>query len=74
MNKIAQRKYGRAYTERGTSITSLQADNQSQSIHVDKVLLPQREITVPLMLRNSTPEQTGYLRIHDLVVLVASHP
>lgn len=52
----------------------LQADSQSQSIHVDKVLLPQSEITVPLMLRNTTPEQTGYLRIHDLVVLVASHP
>ncbi|MDW8845877.1 DUF3251 domain-containing protein [Erwinia sp. MMLR14_017] len=45
----------------------LQAASQSQAISIADSLLPRSEITVPLRLSNISPEQLGYLRVHDIV-------
>lgn len=46
----------------------LQVDSQSQSVQVSASLLPRSEVIVPLRLSNITPEQLGYVRVHDIVV------
>lgn len=52
----------------------LQADSQSQAITIADSLLPRSEITVPLRLSNISPEQLGYLRVHDIVAKDAPQP
>lgn len=46
----------------------LSVDSQTQSVQVSASLLPRTEIIVPLRLSNITPEQLGYVRVHDIVV------
>ncbi|WP_158783335.1 DUF3251 domain-containing protein [Pantoea sp. BAV 3049] len=52
----------------------LQVDSQSQLINVAGSLLPRSEVTIPLRLSNTVPEQSGYIRVHDLVVQAPVQP
>ncbi|MEM6160561.1 DUF3251 domain-containing protein [Erwinia sp. P6884] len=46
----------------------LQASSQTQKVSVRESLLPRSEIAIPLRLSNFTPQQLGYVRVHDIVV------
>lgn len=52
----------------------LQVESQSQSLTVKDSLLARSEVTVPLRLSNITPEQLGYIRVHDIVLQDAPKP
>ena len=44
----------------------LNADSLSQTIAVPSALLPQSAVSVPLRLSGVSPEQLGYVRVHDV--------
>lgn len=44
----------------------LNADSLNQTIEVPASLLPQASVSVPLRLSGITPEQLGYVRVHDV--------
>lgn len=50
----------------------LNADALSQSIEVPASLLPQSAVVVPLRLSGISPEQLGFVRVHDVVPLSAA--
>ncbi|AXF74884.1 DUF3251 domain-containing protein [Erwinia tracheiphila] len=56
-----------------TSGQPLRNTAQNQTITARPPLQPQREITLPVAINNSTPDQTGYFRIHHLVVITDAH-
>ncbi|MEG3109972.1 DUF3251 domain-containing protein [Pantoea sp. T14] len=45
----------------------LNADSLNQTIDVPAALLPQTSVSVPLRLSGLTPDQLGYIRVHDVV-------
>lgn len=55
-----------------TSGQPLQVNSQTQQVSVRESLLPRSEIAIPLRLSNVSPQQLGYVRVHDIVV--APHP
>lgn len=44
----------------------LNADSLSQTISVPASLMPRSSVTVPLRLSGLSPEQLGYIRVHDV--------
>ncbi|MBP2196695.1 DUF3251 domain-containing protein [Pantoea cypripedii] len=44
----------------------LNADSLSQTISVPASLMPRSSVTVPLRLSGLSPEQLGYVRVHDV--------
>jgi len=50
----------------------LSASSLSQPINVPATLMPRSSVTVPLRLSGLSPEQLGYVRVHD-VLPAASH-
>lgn len=46
----------------------LSISSMSQKIEVASTLLPRSQVSVPLRLSNLSPEQLGYVRVHDVVV------
>ncbi|KQN63109.1 DUF3251 domain-containing protein [Erwinia sp. E602] len=51
----------------------LTVDSQTQQIAVHAALLPRSEASIPLPLNNLTPQQLGYVRVHQ-VLLTDSAP
>lgn len=49
----------------------LSISSMSQKIEINPTWLPRRQVSVPLRLSNLSPDQPGYVRIHD-VLLTAS--
>ncbi|MCX8957973.1 DUF3251 domain-containing protein [Erwinia psidii] len=47
----------------------LQINKQRQIVRADSTLQPQSEIAIPLLLSNTTPEQTGYLRVQGITMV-----
>lgn len=49
----------------------LSAESLSQTIQVEASLTPRSSVTVPLRLSGLTPEQLGYVRVHDVLPAAA---
>ncbi|KKW52215.1 hypothetical protein XB02_01235, partial [Pantoea ananatis] len=45
----------------------LEADSLTQTLSVPASLTPRSSVTVPLRLKDVTPEQLGYVRIHQVI-------
>lgn len=58
----------------GTTGKPLTVDSQSQKIEVASSLLGRSQTSVPLRLSNLSPEQLGYVRVHDVVLTPAPQP
>lgn len=57
-----------------TSGKPLTADTLSQPISIPASLLPKPEAVIELRLSGLTPEQVGYIRLHDIVKSSAANP
>lgn len=44
----------------------LNAESLSQTVHVEGSLTPRTSVTVPLRLSGMSPDQLGYVRVHDV--------
>lgn len=52
----------------------LSINSLSQKIAVTRTLLPRSQVSVPLRLSGLSPEQPGYVRIHDVMVTPSPAP
>ncbi|MGG6100216.1 DUF3251 domain-containing protein [Pantoea allii] len=50
----------------------LEADSLTQTIAVPTALTPRSSVTVPLRLSGITPEQLGYVRVHQVLAKTAA--